>query len=74
VAAGHDTAYVIGQLRHTDPAVTYGKYAKAIRPEDRQRLRTLVKGIGPAVAGSSDAESSDNGEVTVSRRAAGLAL
>lgn len=73
VALGYDTAYVIGQAGHTDPAVLYGRYAKAIRPEDRERIRLLVKGgrkaYDLAVAGSgreSDSRGEPAGDVKTS--------
>jgi integrase len=67
VAIGNDTAYVIGQLGHTDPAVTYGKYAKAIRPEDRERLRTLAEGVEVVRSGDEGDSEAQRPAVTVAQ-------
>lgn len=42
IIPGNDTPYIISQVRHTDPGVTFGYYAKRIRPEHRKRLLALV--------------------------------
>ncbi len=53
VALGHDAAYVMAQMGHTSPQMTLGLYAKAIRPEDRERLRALWNGEELALIGTS---------------------
>ncbi len=60
IALGKDPAYVMGQMGHTDPAVTLGLYAKvmAVSDADRERLRTLVAGADVARSGDeSDSEA-----------------
>lgn len=49
VALGRDPRYVMGQLGHTDPALTLRVYAREIvRHEgERQRLDALIKGSEP---------------------------
>jgi hypothetical protein len=52
VVPGNDTPYIISQVRHTDPGVTYCYYAKAVRPEHRRALIALVKGDYLALTGT----------------------
>jgi len=62
VRAGHDPAYVMAQLGHTDPAVTLGIYAHALRqPSDAgARLDALVAGsIGHSLGTSPDSDGRD---------------
>ncbi len=52
VAEGEDPAYVMQQLGHTDPAMTLGLYAKALRSKRRRAHRGLTgtKAAAPAPA------------------------
>lgn len=54
VALGHDPAYVMAQIGHTDPGLTLTLYAKTVPEAERERLRRLVEG---ADAGSASTES-----------------
>jgi hypothetical protein len=55
VALGEDPRYVMGQLGHTDPAVTLRLYTHTMRrvDDERTRLRALVDGLEWAPAGTS---------------------
>ncbi|UJA21495.1 site-specific integrase [Thermoleophilia bacterium SCSIO 60948] len=57
IAEGEDVAYVMGQLGHTDPKMTLGLYAKALRSKRRRSSFTLaeaadVEAVEPGSAGS----------------------
>jgi integrase len=49
IAIGRDPAYVMGQLGHTDPALTLRIYAHQMRRRegDREALKALVNGTRP---------------------------
>ncbi len=52
IAVGKDPAYVMAQMGHASPTMTLGLYAKVMAEADRDRLRALIDGGYPAVAGS----------------------
>lgn len=54
VALGDDLSYIMEQHGHVDPAVTFGVYAKPMRPEDRVRWRALVGVEGDPVTGPAE--------------------
>ena len=45
VAEGEDPAYVMQQMGHTDPTMTLGLYAKALRSKGRRADRTPDRGL-----------------------------
>lgn len=59
VVLGEDPAYVMGQMGHTDPALTLRVYAQQMRRRDgeRERLRALVNGDEWVLSGATDVGS-----------------
>jgi hypothetical protein len=55
VAEGEDPAYVMQQLGHTDPKMTLGLYAKALKSKRRrphaQDIRAVGRALDPAANG-----------------------
>jgi integrase len=70
ILPGYDTPYIISQVRHTDPGVTYGFYAKQIRPEHRERLIELVLGADDLAVAGSESETGGRDEPAVEAMAA----
>ena len=66
VAEGEDPAYVMAQMGHTDPDMTLGLYAKALRSKRRRpHARRRAVGVDGAAANGQPLEVPENGEADV---------